>query len=174
MGYDHTMLLTAKVAAGTTLQQVADAFMPIMEYAGYDGIDAFTKPETVTGDGEFFFDPKTGELAVSTYGDVGYDYHDIVRKVADRLGKIVAEPGEIWLYDHDTGDIDEAKTIIEFGPSDEAIKVYIARRDIAEVIAKMREHLDNGTMTMMENVLDTWFIRTFRQALIKIPKDESV
>jgi hypothetical protein len=165
MGYEHTMHLKAKVSAGTTVQQVADAFKPIMDYAGHNGVDAFTKAETVVGEDEFFFDPKTGELAVSTYGEVGYDYCDIVRKVVDNLGKIVAEPGELWLYDHDTGDIDEAKTVIEFGPSEEVVKAYIAKRDIDEAVAKLREHFDNGTMEMVEDVLDTWFTRTFRSTL---------
>lgn len=141
MGYDHTMHLKAKVVAGTTVQQVAEAFKPIMEYAGYDGIDAFTKAETVAGDDEFFFDPKTGELAVSTYGEVGYGYYDLVCEMTANLGRIVAEPGEIWLYDHDTGDIDEAKTVIEFGPSEEAIKAYIARRDIEDGLGKIAPYV---------------------------------
>lgn len=141
MGYDHTMHLKAKVAAGITVQQVAEAFKPIMEYAGYDGIDAFTKRETVNGEDEFSFDPQTGELAVSTYGEVGYGYYDLVCEMAANLGRIVAEPGEIWLYDHDTGDIDEAKTVIEFGPSEEAIKTYIAKRDIEAGLKMMEPHL---------------------------------
>lgn len=146
MGYDHTMHLKAKVVAGTTVQQVAEAFKPIMEYAGYDGIDAFTKAETVAGDDEFFFDPKTGELAVSTYGEVGYGYYDLVCEMAANLGRIVAEPGEIWLYDHDTGDIDEAKTVIEFGPSEEAIKAYIAKRDIEAGLKMMEPHLPGDVL----------------------------
>jgi hypothetical protein len=141
MGYKHTMLLKAQVSAGTTVQQVADAFKPIMDYAGYDGVDAFTEAETVCGEDEFIFESDTGSLEVVTYGDVGYEYRDIVREVAGNLGKIVAEPGEIWLYDHDTGDIDEAKTVIEFGPSEEAIKAYIAKRDIEAGLKLMEPYL---------------------------------
>jgi hypothetical protein len=141
MGYNHTMHLKAKVVAGTTVQQMAEAFKPIMEYAGYDGIDAFTKRKTVNGEDEFSFDPQTGELAVSTYGVVAYNYRNLVREVAANLGRIVAEPGEIWLYDYDTGDIAEAKTVIEFGPSEEAIKAYRAKRDIGNGLELIKPHL---------------------------------
>jgi hypothetical protein len=165
MGYEHSMHLKAKVAAGTTLEQVAEAFRPIMEYMGYNGIDAFTKAETVAGDDEFSFDPKTGELAVSTYGEVGHGYIDLVREVAENLGKIVAEPEEIWLYDHDTGAIEDAKTVIEFGPSDAAIKAYIAKRDIKAGLALMKEHLDDTTSAVAKDVLNVWYLRTFREAL---------
>ncbi|MBU9211663.1 hypothetical protein [Burkholderia multivorans] len=54
MGYDHTMHLKAKVRSGTTVEQVADAFKPIMEYMGYDGIKAFTKGEPMGGTGTSF------------------------------------------------------------------------------------------------------------------------
>lgn len=153
MGYDHTMHLQAKVAAGTTVQQVAEAFKPIMEYAGYDGINAFSKAETVVGDDEFLFDPKTGELAVSTYGEVGHSYIDLVREVAGNLGWIVAEPGEIWLYDHDTGDIDNAKAVIEFGPSEEAIKAYIAKRDIEAGLTLMELHLSGEKLAELRRII---------------------
>lgn len=138
MGYSHTMHLKAKVAAGTTVQQVTEALKPAMEYLGHDAT-AFEKD--FVGDDVFFFAHETGDLAVSTYGEVGYGYYDLVCAVAANLGRIVAEPGEIWLYDHDTGDIDEAKTVIEFGPSEEAIKVYIAKRDIEAGLKLMEPHL---------------------------------
>jgi len=165
MAYEHSMRVTAKVAAGTTLEQVVEAFKPIMEYAGYDGIDAFTKAETVAGDDEFFFGPETGDLLVSTCGEVGYGYIDLVREVAENLGKIVAEPGEIVLYDHDTGAIEDAKTVIEFGQSDADIKAYIAKRDIKAGLALMREHLDDTTFAVAKDVLDVWYLRTFRETL---------
>ena len=153
MGYDHTMHLQAKVAAGITVQQVADAFKTLMEYTGYDGVDAFTKGETVMGEDEFFYDIQTGELAVSTYGEVGYGYADLVREVASNLGQVVSEPGEIWLYDHDTGDIDEAKTVIEFGPSEEAIKAYIARRDIEASLKLMAPYLSGDEQAALRRWL---------------------
>jgi hypothetical protein len=138
MGYNHTMLLDAKVVAGTTVQQVAEALKPIMEYLGHD-VTAFEKD--FVGDDEFIFEPATGNLQVSTYGEVGYSYYDLVSEVADNLGRIVAEPGEIWHYDHDTGDIDAAKTVIEFGPSEEAIKAYIAKRDIEAGLKLIEPHV---------------------------------
>lgn len=153
MAYDHTMHLKAKVATGTPVQQVAEAFKPIMEYVGYDGIDAFTKAETVAGEDEFFFDPDTGELAASTYGEVGYNFIDLVRELADNLGRIATEPGEIWLYDHDTGDIDEAKAVIEFGSSEEAIKAYIARRDIEAGLKLMEPHLCGDTLGEVRRIV---------------------
>jgi hypothetical protein len=165
MAYEHSMHMTAKAAAGTTLEQVAEAFKPIMEYMGYDGIDAFTKRETVTGDDLFEFDPQTGDISVSTCGEVGYNYIDLVREVAENLGKIVSEAGEIVVYDHDTGSIEDAKTVIEFGPSEEAIKAYVAKRDIKAGLALMKEHLDDATFAVAEDVLNVWCLRTFRVAL---------
>ena len=153
MGYDHTMHLKAKLAAGTTVQQVADAFKTLMEYTGYDGVDAFTKGETVMGEDEFFYDIQTGELAVSTYGEVGYGYADLVREVASNLGQVVSEPGEIWLYDHDTGDIDEARTVFEFGPSEEAIKAYIAKRDIEAGLELMAPYLSGDEQAALRRWL---------------------
>lgn len=153
MGYNHTMHLKTKVAAGVTLQQVAEAFKPIMEYMGYDGVDAFTKRETVDWEDEFAFDQKTGDLAVSTYGQVGYHYYDIVRELAANLGRIVTEPGEIWLYDHDTGDLDNSKTVIEFGPSEEAINVYIAERDIEAGLNLIGRHVGKEEMNRLREIL---------------------
>ena len=153
MGYEHAMHLNAKVSAGTTVQQVADAFKPLMKYAGYDGADAFTKAETVAGEDEFFFDPETGDLDVSTSGPVGYGYFDIVLEMAGNLGRIVAESGEIWLYDHDTGDIDEARTVIEFGPSEEAIKAYRAKRDIEAGLKLMEPHLSSEKLDAVRRLM---------------------
>lgn len=153
MGYEHAMHLNAKVAAGTTVQQVADAFKPLMKYAGYDGADAFTKAETVAGEDEFFFDPETGDLDVSTSGPVGYGYFDIVMEMAGNLGRIVAESGEIWLYDHDTGNIDEARTVIEFGPSEEAIKAYRAKRDIEAGLKLMEPHLSSEKLDAVRRLM---------------------
>jgi hypothetical protein len=154
MGYDHTMILDAKIAVGTSVQQVAEAFKPLMQYAGYDGVTAFSEGRTETSNGdEFSFDPDTGNLEVRTYGDVGYGYGDIVREVAANLGAIVSEAGEIWLYDHDTGDIDEAKTVIEFGPSEEAIKAYIAKRDIEAGLKMMDPHLHADVLETVRRVV---------------------
>jgi hypothetical protein len=165
MAYEHSMDLKAKVVAGTTLEQVAEAFRPIMEHMKYEGIDAFTKAETVTGDDLFNFDPQTGDIFVSTCGEVGYDYIDCVREVAGNLGKIVAEAGEIVLYDHDTPYVDEVKTVIEFGPSEDAIKAYIVKRDLESSLALMRDHVDDATFAVARDVLNVWYLRTFREAL---------
>ncbi|WP_201211366.1 hypothetical protein [Rhodocyclus purpureus] len=141
------MHLKAKVTAGTTVQHVADAFKVLMEYSGHDGVDAFSS--RVMGEDEFFYDPQMGDLAVSTYGEVRYGYADLVREFACNLGRIVVEPGEIWLYDHDTGDIDEAKTVIEFGPSEEAIKAYIATREIEAGLKLMEPYLSHEKLAAL-------------------------
>ena len=150
MGYSHTMHLTAKAIPGVTTQEITDAFAPIMQYLGYG--DPFNNK---TGDDEFVFDPQTGELSVSTYGDVGYGYEGLVREVAANLGKIVADPGEIWLYDHDTGDIDNAKTVIEFGPTRDAIESYRARRDIEAGLAMMKPHLGEETVRVIRQFIQS-------------------
>jgi hypothetical protein len=159
------MHLKAKAAAGTTIEQVAEAFKPIMEYRGYDGIEAFNKGETVTNDDLFHFGPETGDILVNTCGEVGYGYIDLVREVAENLGKIVAEPDEIVLYDYDTGSIEDAKTVIEFGPSDAAIKAYIAKRDIKAGLALMKKHLDDTTFAVAKDMLNVWYLRTFEVEL---------
>jgi hypothetical protein len=163
MGYDHTMHLTANIAEGVTVEQVTDALMPIVEYAGYNRDRLFDGG--TLGYNEFEFNQENRELWVSTHGEVGYGYHDLVGEVASNLNKIVAEPGEIWLYDHDTGDIDEAKTIIEFGPSDEAINAYIAKRDIKAGLDLMKSHLDDTTFAVAKDVLNVWYLRNFRSTL---------
>jgi hypothetical protein len=145
------MYLKAKVAAGTTVQQVAEALKPVMEYLGHD-VTAFEKD--FVGDDEFLFDPVTGNLQVSTYGEVGYSYSDLVVALAANLGRIVAEPGEIRLYDHDAADIDEAKTVIEFGPSDEAIKAYIAKRDIEAGLKMMEPHLSAEKLEEVRRLIE--------------------
>lgn len=63
--------------------------------------------------------------------------------MAARLGQIVEEPGEITLIDHDAApaDYDEAKATILFGSSDEAIKAYVARRDIEAGLGLIAPHV---------------------------------
>lgn len=83
-----------------------------------------------------------------------YDYYDLVSEVADNLCRIVAEPGEIWLYDHDTGDVDNAKTVIEFGPSEETINAYIAKRDIEAGLKMMEPHLCGDKLDALRRWLE--------------------
>lgn len=147
MGYGHTMYLNAGIKPGVTADQVATAIKPLLEYFGYDLHIGDTRNK------EIAFDPSTGELVVTTYGDVCYAYIDIVRAVAANLGRIVAQPGEIWLYDHDTGDLDNAKTVIEFGPSDEAINVYIAERDIEAGLNLIGRHVGKEEMNRLREIL---------------------
>ena len=139
MGYYHSMRLKANIAEGVSVAQVTEALMPIVKYAGHHPDRLFDGG--TLGDDEFDFDEETRELWVSTSGEVGYSYYDLVSEVAQNLGKIAAEPGEIELVDHDTGCIDEAKSIIEFGPSEEAIKAYIAKRDIGKGLELIKLHL---------------------------------
>lgn len=79
---------------------------------------------------------------------VGYGYYDLVKEVAERLGQIVEEPGEITLIDHDAApaDYDEAKTTLLFGPSDEAIKAYVAKRDIEAGLGLIAPHVPAATL----------------------------
>jgi hypothetical protein len=152
MGYDHSMLLDAKVAPGTSIEEVKVALMPIIVRLGLDPDSVFQRQDFA--DEEFYFDEETGTLHVSTYGEVGYDYNETVQEVATRLGRIVAEPGEIWLIDHDTPDPDEAKQAFEFGPSEEAIKAYIAKRDIEAGLKMISQHVSAATLEALRNLLE--------------------
>ncbi|GLW61506.1 hypothetical protein Hthe01_18550 [Hydrogenophilus thermoluteolus] len=154
MGFSHTMRLKARIAPGVTVEDIAEALHPIAEYNLYSVFDALVSGERYVDD-EFLFDPGTRELSVATYGKVGYNYYDILEEVADRLGRIVSEPGEIWLYDHDTGDIENAKCVFVFGPSEEAIKAYLARRDIEAGLRLMEPHLAPETIAAIRRLVGT-------------------
>lgn len=153
MGYFHTMHVIARIYSGVTVRQVADAFKPIMDYFGHDGVEAFAGGLKMMEDNEFFFDPETRDLGASTYGMVGSDYYDSVLELASNLNKIAAEPGEIVFYNHDTGYIEESKSTIEFGPSEEAIKAYIARRDIEAGLRMMEPHLSDDVMAVVRQAI---------------------
>ncbi|OZA27085.1 MAG: hypothetical protein B7X93_09670 [Hydrogenophilales bacterium 17-61-9] len=136
MGYDHSMCLHAQVKSGVTVDQVAEVIKPLLEYWG-----AEINSEESSFNNKFSFDPETGDLDVETAGEVGYGYRDLVEEAASRLSQIVEGAGEIELRNHDTGDLDNAISVIEFGPSDEAIKAYIEKRDIDEGLELMKLHL---------------------------------
>lgn len=140
MGYSHTMTVTAMVKPGTAPSQIAEAFRPILDYFGHDD-DVFEGGETIiqVGDDEFSFNPTTGHLSVSVYGDVSYGHSDLVDQVADNLGPLAAEPGEIELYNHDTGDIDNAKSTFVFGPNAETINLYVAKQKMESGLALISE-----------------------------------
>lgn len=136
MGYDHSMSLRAQMKKGVTLDQVAEAIAPLLKY-----LDAEINSPEPSFDDEFLFDPETGVLSISTGGEVKDSYFIEVEEVALRLGKIVEAAGEIQLRDHSTGDLDNAISVIEFGPSSEAIRTYKAERDIAAAMDLMKPYL---------------------------------
>ncbi len=137
MGYAHSMMFNAMVRKGVTVQQVEAALKPLIDYFGR----GLNEGDGVSDDAIFEFNEENGELDCNTYGDVGYGYYDLVYEVAQNLAAIVAEPGEINLYDHDTGDIENAKTVLLFGPTEASINDYVAKRDIGEAMDLMKDHL---------------------------------
>lgn len=137
MGYNHTMMFNTVVRKGVTAQEVEVALKPLIDYFG----KGLNTGDEVGYDSSFDFVDETGELDCNTYGDVGYGYYDLVYEVAQNLAAIVAEPGEINLYDHDTGDIENAKTVLLFGPTEASINDYVAKRDIGEAMDLMKGHL---------------------------------
>lgn len=139
MGYSHSMMFNTVVRKGVTAQEVEVALKPLIDYFG----KGLNTGDEVGYDSSFDFVDETGELDCNTYGDVGYGYYDLVCEVAQNLAAIVEEPGEIELYDHDTGDIDNAKTAIVFGPSGESINAYVAKRDIDKALGLMKHHLSD-------------------------------
>lgn len=142
MSYVHSMSLTAKLQPGTTLEQLVEAFKPLFDYNGYEGIDAFSAGETVMGEDEFSFNPDTLELSVTTSGDAPYTYPEILKEVAGNLGPLVIEASEIVHYDQSTGDIDNARGVIEFGPSKRAIQAFKRRRDGNSALNLLESHLN--------------------------------
>lgn len=154
MGFNHSMVVTARLRPDVTVDQLVAAFNPVFDYTGYDGNKAFTTGETLMGEDRFTFDAETGDLDVATYGDVGYGYcTDVVTPLARNLDPLVAEAGEIWLTDLDTEDIDGAKTVVEFGPSKPAIKRYVANRDIQQALSLLRPHITIPTYTVIHALL---------------------
>lgn len=140
MRYNHTMLVTAKVKPGTAPSQIAEAFRPILDYLGYED-DVFDKGDVFfrVGGDEFYFNPETRDVSVETGGEVKYGYLNLVSEVADNLGPLAAEPGEIELYDHDIADIDNAKSTFVFGPNAETINLYVAKQKMESGLALISE-----------------------------------
>lgn len=146
MGYDHSMLMRTQLKSGVTTEEVEQAFEPLLEY--FDETLNSGDPENY-----FNFTPETGEVDVSTCGEVSYSYHELVEEVADRLGPLVDVGGEFDLYDHDTGDIDNAHSVYVFGPSDEAIKTYITKRDLDEAMELMKRHLPEAKIGAIQALI---------------------
>lgn len=75
--------------------------------------------------------------------------------MAANLNEIVLEAGQIELRDHDTGDLDNAITIIEFGPSDEAINAYVRKRDIDAALILIGNHLPQDKIAAIRAMIDS-------------------
>ena len=150
MGYSYTMHLEAKIAEGVSVEKVAEALMPIIDYLGHDPATVFEGG--ALGEDEFLFNQETRDLWVSTYGEVGYSYCDLVVEAARNLDKIVSELGEIELVNLDAN-IDEAKSVFEFGPTKEYIESYVAKRDIEAGLRLMEPHLSAEKMDAIRKLL---------------------
>jgi hypothetical protein len=152
MAYDHSMYLEAQVAPGITIERIAEALEPLMAYLGLHGPAAFAKRYSDMDQHNFSFDANTGGLSVTTGGEVGYGYLDLVEEVAGRLGPITAEAGEIRLKDLDSPNPEDAISIIEFGPSADAIKQYVAKRDIEAGLNLIAPHLPENVMLELRRI----------------------
>lgn len=150
MSFDHSMsLCCAQVKEGVSKEQVREALMPVLKVFGAD------KKDSAVYGCEFIFNEETGDVYLDTYGEVGDSFDDKVRDVAANLNEIVLEAGQIELRDHDTGDLDNAITIIEFGPSDEAINAYVRKRDIDAALILIGNHLPQDKIAAIRAMIDS-------------------
>lgn len=158
MGYDHSLITAGTLKPGVTLDQLVDAVQPLFNYRGYDGHKAFNEGLGENSIDEFHWLPESRKFSIYTCGEVKDTFSDLVEGVANNLGPLVEHPSEFALYNHDTGDIDNAKSIIVYGDSEAVIQRYLAEQDLAQAIEKMEKHLTvpamNQIRLLAKDVLD--------------------
>lgn len=152
MGYDHSLSTAATLKEGITLDQLVEAFKPILDYFGYDRSVFEGCTDALYCNHKFHWVPETGEFSAYICGEVSCGYKDLVEATADKLGSLVKSPNEFLLYDHDTGDIDNAKNVIPYAESPEAVKRHVADTAIAEALELMRKHLSMPVMEQIEQL----------------------
>lgn len=167
MGYEHSLNFMAQLRPGTTRAQLEAAMKPLTDYWG--------SPLFEERGFDVEHDPDAGTFYMNTYGEVGYGYFDTVSAIAANLGQIASEAGEIELYDHDTGDLDNAKAVIMFGPSEESINAYVVKRDIAEGLELMKRHLPAEKIEAISALIASSAVEGFRRGqtmATKIDKED--
>lgn len=152
MSYDHSLSTAATLKEGTTLDNLVAAIRPILDYFGYDRSVFEGCNDNLYCNHEFHWVPESREFSIYTCGEVSTGYGKMVEQAAGLLGPLVDHPNEFLLVDHETGDSDDAKSTIHYGPSVEAISRYVADKAIAEALDMMREHLDVSVMKQIEQL----------------------
>lgn len=157
MGYDHTTSLAAQLKEGIPLDKVWNAIDPIMEYEhGEEWTDKLAHGENGCVD---FYGSGTevhlsgSLLSLYMYGYCSYEFIDLVEEVAKRLNAIAAAPGEITHQNHDVADSEEGTTVLYFGPSEEVIRDYVARKDLDKAFSLMEKHIPAAVLQVAKNVV---------------------
>ena len=160
MSFDHRLEGVAEIKPGIPLEAVVEALSPLLvEYDRTivaDGLVEDRALEALRADGVFRFyvdddslirfDPDTRELEISTCGDVSDDFYDAVAQVTDRLGPISAKAGSLWLSNHDTPDLDNARKDYAFGPSSAAIAQHLFERALSETRSALSPFLNQAVV----------------------------
>ncbi len=147
MSFDHRLEGVAEIKPGIPTEAVVEALSPLLVEFGRtlvaDGLIEDRALDALRADGVFKFyadddglirfDPDTRELEISTYGDVSDGFYDAVAQVTDRLGPISAKAGALWLSNHDTPDLDDARKEYVFGSS----SAEVARYRFEEILSEM-------------------------------------
>jgi len=145
MGYEHSMSVEVAFKKGVTIEQIASAFKPILEYLEIDPLKG-----KMHGDNEFTFDPATGGFYLFTGGGVSCGFADMVEEVINDLGPLCSEAGELTLKDFDTADLKNAITTFVFGPSDDAIAQYRFDCELQNMQGLIPLIGEDGYIAMME------------------------
>ena len=153
MGYAHSLTTEASLKVGTTLEQVVTALAPLFDYFGYDGFKAFAG-KARTGDNQFSFDPESGWLELSTSGEVGYSFRDLVVDAAAALGPLTETPSEFVLSDYDTGDLDDAREEILYGATVEAVERYEFQNNLGYAMSLLDTHLPRDVVSNLREIAE--------------------
>lgn len=151
MGFEHTLTTNVVLKKGTTLEQVIEALQPLLTYFNYVGHKAFAG-ETTKGN-QFSFDHETGEVYLYTNGSVCYGFYDLVENAAKLLGPMVVAPGYFELANHDTADLENARSYIYYGASEQEIEEFKAHSDIEEAMSLLSGIVDDRFKARLREIV---------------------
>lgn len=154
MSFDHSLNACIKVKHGVTPDQIAAAFQPIFAYLGCDGVEVVTGQQDMPSDlDKFSWDVETCTIDVYTCGEVADSYSELVQEVATAIGPLSAEPGELELCDHRTGDLHNAISYFEYGESLDAINAWRKAGDVTSALELLAEHFDPEVMAKVRGIV---------------------
>jgi hypothetical protein len=147
MGYEHSLNAEINFKPGVTIEAALLALKPLSDYCNWteQALLANKLPQDdsvviTTEDGVIH------HLSLYSGGEVSHSFPDLVDAFAKNLSTI-AEPGMIKLRDHDTGDLENAISVIWYG-------------DPAEVAQAQRLYAWHESAVMLRDVGTSEFVLT--------------